>query len=90
MITVYSADIREPAVVDAIMDSLPVAERRWCGMDRCDCSGCANRLVSRDEWMAWFTRQKDAVCARCADAVYRLGRDGRRQLACETCGTFWA
>jgi hypothetical protein len=81
---------RAPAVVDALMEALPYAERRWCGLERCECSGCADTFVSRDEWLAWFKRQTEVVCANCDQAVRVVAHDGKTYLACETCDVFWA
>ncbi|HLG71740.1 MAG TPA: hypothetical protein VK009_15075 [Chloroflexota bacterium] len=81
---------RQPAVVDAIMAGLPYLERRWCGMDRCECSGCVNRYLSREEWDGWFERQKEAVCTNCDRAVRVVARDGKVYLACETCDVYWS
>lgn len=81
---------REPSIVDALMNALPYSQRRWCGMPRCECSGCANSVVSRAEWMAWFVRQQNAVCERCHEAARVVGRDGQTYLVCETCDVFWA
>jgi hypothetical protein len=82
--------VRAPADVEAIMAGLPHAERRWCGMDRCECSGCANQHVSREEWAGWFARQREAVCATCDRAVRVLSRDGKVYLGCETCDVSWS
>ena len=82
--------MRDPATVDALMAALPWPHRRWCGSDGCECSGCANPIVSRDEWLAWFIRQTAAQCAHCDQAVRARARDGNTYLACETCNVFWA
>ena len=82
--------MREAATVDELMAALPYAQRRWCGFEGCECSGCANSVVSRDEWLAWFKRRTDAACAHCDQAVRVVGRDGKTYLACETCNVFWA
>jgi len=82
--------LREPAAVDALMDALPQRRRRWCGMHGCECSGCANAVVSRDEWMAWFIRRWKAICDRCPFAVRVVTRAGRAELACEECDVAWA
>lgn len=81
---------RPPREVDALMDALPYQQRRWCGMPDCQCTGCANPVVSREEWLGWFVRQTNAVCERCQRAVRVLGRDGKTYLACETCDLFWS
>ena len=82
--------LREPAAVDTLMEALPPSQRRWCGFPRCECSGCANSTVSRDEWMAWFARRQNARCERCPLAVWRISRDGHTYLACEECPVAWA
>jgi hypothetical protein len=82
--------LRDADVVDKLMAALPIRKRRWCGNSDCECSGCANDVVSREEWMAWFIRRQNAICEHCDRAVRLLSRDGRTYLACEVCDLAWA
>jgi hypothetical protein len=82
--------VRQPAIIDALMEALSPRERRWCGLPDCECSGCAGSVVSRDEWLDWFGRRWEKICGSCEFGVRMTSLEGRSELVCEVCPLAWA
>jgi hypothetical protein len=43
-------------LVDCLMKTISPHNQRWCESDLCACSGCANGLVTKEQFISWEER----------------------------------